>query len=153
MKSFWFDKEDYEKIKNYCWNYHKNKHGGYIEANDLENGIVKLHRVVMGETNPKVKIDHIKHNTFDNRKSQLRSSTNQENCRNHIIHSNNTSGETGVSWEKETGMWRARIFINGKGIHLGRFTDFDEAVKVRKKAEEKYFGEYSYDNSMKEGVV
>ena len=152
-EEFWFDKEDYEKIKNYCWNYHKNKHGGYIEANDLENGIVKLHRVVMGETNPKVKIDHIKHNTFDNRKSQLRSSTNQENCRNHIIHSNNTSGETGVSWEKETGMWRARIFINGKGIHLGRFTDFDEAVKVRKKAEEKYFGEYSYDNSMKEGVV
>ena len=36
---------------------------------------------------------------------------------------------------------------------LGYFTDFDEAVKVRKKAEEKYFGEYSYDNSMKEGVV
>ena len=39
-EEFWFDKEDYDKIKNYCWNYHKNKHGGYIEANDLENGIV-----------------------------------------------------------------------------------------------------------------
>ncbi len=50
-------------------------------------------------------------------------------------------------------MWRARIFINGKGIHLGRFTNFDEAVKARKRAEEKYFGEYSYDNSMKEGVA
>ena len=31
---------------------------------------------------------------------------------------------------------------------LGFYSDFDEAVKVRKEAEEKYFGKYSYDNSM-----
>jgi len=29
-----------------------------------------------------------------------------------------------------------------KQIHLGYYDDFDEAVQVRKEAEEKYYGEY-----------
>lgn len=36
--------------------------------------------------------------------------------------------------------------------HLGRFDNFEDAVKVRKEAEEKYFGDWSYDNSMKEDL-
>lgn len=32
---------------------------------------------------------------------------------------------------------------------LGYFSNFEEAVRARKEAEEVYFGEYSYDNSMK----
>ena len=36
-----------------------------------------------------------------------------------------------------------------KAINLGYFDTFEEAVKERKEAEEKYFGEYSYDNSMR----
>lgn len=39
--------------------------------------------------------------------------------------------------------------VNYKDIYLGYYKDFDEAVKVRKEAEEKYFGEYSYDNSQR----
>ena len=38
----------------------------------------------------------------------------------------------------------------GKMYHLGRFEDFDDAVRARKEAEDKYFGKFSYDNSMKE---
>ena len=29
------------------------------------------------------------------------------------------------------------------------FVNFEDAVKARKEAEEKYFGEYSFDNSQK----
>ena len=61
---------------------------------------------------------------------------------------NNKSGATGVYWDKRRNNWYAQITYNKKTISLGAFTDFDEAVKARKKAEEKYFGEYSYDNSM-----
>lgn len=43
----------------------------------------------------------------------------------------------------------ATIRINKKQIHLGLFDNFEDAVAARKQAEEKYFGEYSYDNSMK----
>ena len=37
---------------------------------------------------------------------------------------------------------------NGISHYLGAFDIFEEAVAARKAAEEKYFGEYSYDNSM-----
>ena len=32
-------------------------------------------------------------------------------------------------------------------IHLGYFSNFDNAVNARKEAEEKYFGEFSYEKS------
>ena len=34
--------------------------------------------------------------------------------------------------------------------HLGTFNRFEDAVKARKRAEQKYFGEYSYNNIDKE---
>ena len=37
---------------------------------------------------------------------------------------------------------------NNKRIDLGSYAMFENAVKVRKEAEDKYFGEYSYDNSI-----
>ena len=44
--------------------------------------------------------------------------------------------------------WTAYIRKDGKRIYLGVFSNFDDAVKARKQAEEKYFKEWSYDNSM-----
>ena len=41
------------------------------------------------------------------------------------------------------------VCFGEKGDMLGRYSDFDEAVKMRKEAEKIYFGEYSYDESMK----
>ena len=69
---------------------------------------------------------------------------------NRGLSSNNTSGVTGVSWVKSRQKWRVRINVLKKEINLGLFSNFEDAVKVRKMAEEKYFGEFSYDNSMKE---
>jgi hypothetical protein len=54
-----------------------------------------------------------------------------------------------VVWHKRDNVWEAYITVNYKRTYLGRFVDFKEAVKARKEAEEKYFGEFSYDNSMK----
>ena len=152
-EEFYFDLEDYEKIKDYCWRKDKN---GYIITNDSLNDkkILYLHRLVMDVTcNDKVDVDHIKHKLYDNRKSELRAIKHYRNIQNHIKPSNNTSGVMGVSWNKRKEKWESYITICKKRKKLGYFTDFDEAVKARKKAEEKYFGEYSYDNSMKEGVV
>ena len=73
--------------------------------------------------------------------------TPSQNQMNSKLSSNNTSGVTGVYWVKKCNKWNANIKINNKYIHLGNFTDFDDAVKARKEAEQKYFGEYSYSNS------
>ena len=95
-------------------------------------------------------IDHINtDNHNDNRKCNLRIVTRAQNNYNHTIAKNNTSGVTGVYWSKYHNAWRATIRINYKNITLGQFKKFEDAVKCRKEAEDKYFGEYSYNNSQK----
>ena len=146
---FYFDKEDYSKIKNYCWCF--NKQGHVISrVPSSQNKIIKMSRLIMDADIPKVKVDHIKHKRYDNRKSQLRIATNQQNGMNQQIKNTNTSGIPGVYWDSDRSKWTARITYHYKTIFLGRFDEdkFDDAVKARKEAEEKYFGEWSYDNSM-----
>ena len=55
---------------------------------------------------------------------------------------NNKSGVKGVRYEPSRKKWRADIRVNYKAILIGRYDTFEEAVKHRKEAEEKYFGEF-----------
>lgn len=147
-QEFYFDLDDYEKIKNICW-YENNN--GYI-CGVLNNKEILFHRFVLGlHTSDKDNflVDHKKHKTFDNRKEYLRVTNHMHNSQNRGIGTNNTSGVTGVCWKSKESLWVAYISINYKQITLGYFHDFNDAVKARKQAEEKYFGEYSYDNSIK----
>lgn len=150
-EEFYFDLEDYDKIKNYCW--YKDKHD-YICASerDIKNKQVFLHKVILGleECNwKKIQIDHIKHKKYDNRKSQLRIIDCSRNSMNRSLMKNNTSGVTGVRFDEKSHKWIADIMKNYKRTVLGFYEKFEDAVIARKQAEEKLFGEYSYDNSMK----
>ena len=142
---FYFDLEDYDLIKNYMWSKDNN---GYIRT-VINNKTIKMHRLIMNPSKNNV-IDHINHIVFDNRKNNLRICTYQENRMNTGLRSNNTSGETGVYFNKEINKWTPQIYVNGNAIRLGNYSDFNEAVKARKIAEKKYFGEFSYDNSILE---
>ena len=151
-KKFYFDLEDYDRIKNYCWHVSKD---GRVLTNVCKNNkytTLSMHRLVMKCFDEDFVVDHIKHIPFDNRKSELRVVTRSQNSFNKELVTNNTSGETGVSWSKFHKKWIAYIGVNYNTIHLGYFDSFSDAVNARKIAEEKYFGEYSYSNSMKESV-
>ena len=146
-EEFYFDLEDYEKIKDYCW-YINNV--GYLAARESKiNAPILMHRLIMNCNNSSKVIDHIGHDKTDNRKINLRICTQEENSRNHRISSLNTSGKTGIVYDKSRNKWAATIVKNGKTIHLGRFSSYKEAVNKRNEAENRYFGEYSYDNSMR----
>lgn len=154
-EEFYFDLEDYEKIKDYYWFLNT---GGYVYAYDIKSNKRKflfLHNLVMDNIDRKFIVDHIKHieddknSCRDNRKENLRKVTQSKNSMNRRKQRNNTSGTTGVYYRKNENKWVARIKIMGKEKFLGYFTNYDDAVKARKAAEEIYFGEYSYSNSMK----
>lgn len=51
---------------------------------------------------------------------------------------NNTSGYTGVIWQKSQNRWRASINVNHKHIYLGQYRKLEDAVKARKEAESRY---------------
>ena len=142
-EEFYFDIEDYDLIKEHRWNMCR----GYI-ATDIDGAKVKLHRLVMGVTDPSVKVDHIKHNKKDNRKLQLRIVNDSQSCMNRGRQCNNTSGVTGVRFNTQNNKWQAYIGVSGTLIHLGYFNNKLEAIEVRSQAEERYFGQYSYENSI-----
>ena len=87
---------------------------------------------------PKNQIDHINHIRDDNRIINLREVTHKENKRNQPINKNNTSGVTGVYWNKPLQMWHPKIMVNSKSINLGTFIDKFEAICARKSANNKY---------------
>ncbi len=144
-EAFYFDLDDYDKIKDYCWHINKD---GYVVTFKRSKPIL-FHRIIMNETNPKIQIDHKlgKNTRNDNRKYNLRLATNQENSMNTGVISSNTSGVTGVYFNKRDKLWQSYITINYQTIHLGCFKIFEDAVKARKEAEERYFGKWSYSNS------
>lgn len=144
LSEFYFDINDYNKIKNYCWMEDTN---GYI-VTFSKRKCIYLHRLIMNVDDHKKEIDHIKHNTKDNRKCMLRVVSHSENQKNNQLASNNTSGFTGVFYDKRDGFWYARITNNNTVINLCRCRNKDDAIKARKEAEELYFGEYSFENSM-----
>ena len=47
-----------------------------------------------------------------------------------------------MSWYKKYEKWRVRIQVNNKDILIGYFNDKEDAIKARKQAEIKYFGEF-----------
>jgi hypothetical protein len=114
---------------------------GYMVAK-INGERVYMHRVVSKCPEGYV-TDHINHNTFDNRKSNLRICTPYQNSLNHRISSSNTSGTTGVYYLKKNKKWLAMIGYKGKKIRLGVYVELEDAINARKEAEKKYFGEFA----------
>ena len=54
------------------------------------------------------------------------------------IRKNNTSGVTGVDWNASANKWKASICFKGERHYLGCYANFEDAVKARKMAEERY---------------
>ena len=140
-KEFYFDLEDYEKIKDYCWIEEVGTTGySSIRARvPGENRIVIMHWIILGEK----WYDHINRNPFDNKKENLRKATRAENNRNCSISKNNTSGIIGVSWNKTNNSWRVRITVDRQTIEVGSFLNKEDAIVARLKAELLYFGEFA----------
>ena len=131
-KQFYFDKEDYEKIKDYIWVVTE---VGYVDTNSHK---IKMHRLLMDCPDGLV-VDHINSIKYDNRKSNLRIVDTTTNVRN--INPYGKSGILGVHWHKRHNKWIANVTVNGKLKHLGYFTNKEDAEKIRQQAEFKYYGE------------
>ena len=146
-QEFYFDLEDYDKIKDYCWDFNKDR--GYISGADPTNWRKHryIHRVIMECDNNNLFIDHINHNPLDNRKCNLRLVTPAQNGYNKGIQPYNTSGEIGVYFNNRRKKWIAHIIYNDKHYCV-YCSSKEEAVIARRKLEDDLFKEYGYHNSI-----
>ena len=149
-----FDDEDKDLIVNNKW-YTKNN-SGFFYAVRTDRSVkprrtVFMHRLVLGVTDPKVFVDHINHNTLDNRKCNLRACSHAENMQNGIkTKKNKTSQYKGVSFrvQRRNGVvvhtgWLSQIGYQGKTVYAKLFKCEKEAALAYDKIAPKYFGEFA----------
>ncbi len=144
-KLFFIDGNDLEKVLKYTWRIAKNPVNTYIRGR-LKTDSSKtflLHRVITNCPDGYV-VDHINHNTFDNRKENLRICSNHQNRFNSNKYKNGkTSIYKGVYIDKRTNSICATLRYNRKHIHIGTFkTEIDAAIAYNEAAL-KYFGEFA----------
>lgn len=101
---------------------------------EMGSGVIKLHRFILNCPSDKI-IDHINHNTLDNRKQNLKICTHFENQQN--LGSKSTE-QTGV-YQRTRGIWCANITKNKKRYYK-EFKTKEEAIKQRKEWEMLFYG-------------
>lgn len=144
-EKFYFDLEDYDKIKKYCWCF-LDKNSKYVMTNIKKNNSYEklfLHNLIMDNIAKTNVVDHKNGKPYDNRKNNLRKCKQINNMKNLKLYKNNKSGYKGVHYLKNEDMWFAYIQYNKKRINLGVFKNKKEAIKTRKLAEKRYFGKYN----------
>lgn len=140
---FEFDLFDYDIIKNHCWSTCTD-HYGYTRVEtqikiDGKYKRISLSQFLTGTSD----IDHADKNPLNNRRNNFRVATRSQQTFNQGLKANNTSGITGVYWDKTHGVWIASLQKDKKRIFQERHTDFNQAVFARLNAELKYFGEFA----------
>lgn len=135
---FYIDKEDYDIVKLHTWSEDAN---GYIYT-VINNKCIKLHKFLLNKDDIFI-VDHRNRKKYDNRRSNLRKATKQENNRNHKVRKDNDSGVSGVVWIRSNKNWSAVIYINGHTKRCGSYKNIEDAIKARLEAEAKYFGEFA----------
>lgn len=142
---FYFDYEDYNKIKDLCWT--EDSHG-YLFSLTLGERLA-FHRFVMNvekqknpTTSKSLLVDHIDGNIKNNKKENLRICLPKQNSWNRKI-SQGQSGIIGVSYVKAVGKWVAFIEHKGNKYNLGYYKLKENAIKARLKKEKELFGEFA----------
>lgn len=129
--------EDVDKIKNIKWHasFDKTVNNFYIKSK-----YVQLHRFVTECPKNKV-VDHINHDTTDNRRCNLRICTQTENNqnRNGCYSTNNYSKIRNVSWHKQRQKWQVSLGIKGKQKYIGIFDSLIDAEQAAIAARKKYY--------------
>ena len=146
---------DLEKMKNfnYSWYVHycKNSSSYYVLSTvylGTFNGKPKyksmpLHKFIM-DAEDNTYVDHINHDSLDNRRENLRVVTNNENTKNRKSkNSNNKSGYRNVS--KQGKFWVVQMQIDGQNIILNRFPldKLEEAGFYAKEMRRILYGEFA----------
>lgn len=145
------DPEDYEKVAKHSWAAHWHpvlgafKATGAIKQEDGKYKYQILHRFIL-DAPAGMDVDHINHDTLDNRKCNLRVCTHSENLMNQKRSKANTSGYKGVHWHKKSKRWVAQVRKEGKTVYCKLFVSKEDAARAYDAAALEHHGEFASIN-------
>ena len=140
-----YDDEDHELVSKYHWCITQAGYvSGYIPKSVLrtpKNYKILMHRMIMDVLQDRRwEIDHINHNTIDNRKLNLRKCTHAQNISNQIV----KRGELRcICFDKARNKWMVQIMQHKKHVYRKRFTSLQDAILQRDIMLVKYYGEFA----------
>lgn len=143
------DAEDYLWLKLRSWR----NHDGYAATTRIKpNGkpaMEQMHRLILSHHGSDLSgkcVDHISHDTLDNRKANLRLCTRTENNRYSRPRKQTISQLKGVLWVAERNRFKAKITADHREIYLGHYVDKYVAAQVYNMAAAHYFGAFAWLN-------
>lgn len=150
------DEEDFDRVGHLAWCPHVQPHTTYARRTgrrspDGRRQSARLHRMVLGITDPKIIVDHINGDGLDNRKANLRICTPTENMANRNQQARERSGYSkfrGVTWHKGCRKWQVQITSGGKSHHVGLFGSEVDAAIAYNMAAIQLFGEFARLNEV-----
>jgi hypothetical protein len=137
------DAADFERVAQFNWCASVSGNRVYARCN-IEGRSVFLHRFLTNAPKGMV-VDHIDHDGLNDRQSNLRICTFQENLHNSRPHGK-SSRFKGVCWDKAGRRWVVYICHNRRSRFVGHFTDEIEAARAYDRKAYELFGEYAYLN-------
>lgn len=145
------DKQDVH-LRKFKWHFVAKKYAARDEpmVNRKRGKRIYMHRSILSASVGQ-EVDHINHNTLDNRRSNLRICTHQENISNQSLSRANTSGFKGVHHTKESGRRKkfiAYIKVNQKRRVIGYYMTAEEAAVAYNQAALISFGKYAHLNKI-----
>ena len=140
------DDDDFELVMQYKWFYRTKGYAWRLQrkGEPKPRSQQSMHRLIMGCPEG-YHIDHINGDKLDNRRSNLRTCTRQQNASNMSIRKNNKTGLKGVC--KQGNSYVAYIKQNYKTIYLGSYKSPEEAAAAYDSAATERFGNFARPNS------
>lgn len=139
---FCIDEEDIPLVSAKRWYVND---GGYIFRREaMTRKPERLHRTLLGlSSEDDCVVDHINRNKLDNRKSNLRVTTQTYNCYNSSLRKDNSTGYIGVSYSSKAGGYRAAIQCKGVYVSFFAGNDIVKAAQMYNIAAMLLFGDFA----------
>lgn len=148
------DDERYEEVAAHNWHPWKAPTHSTLYARtnvrraDGSKTVVYMHRFLFSSLG--AMLDHRNNNGLDNRQENIRPADHSQNKCNRGPQSNNTSGYKGVSWQRSSKKWMAKIHVGSQKKYLGLFSEAAAAARAYDDAALKLHGEFASLNFPKD---
>ncbi len=156
-KVAWVDDEDYERLVQWKWHCLKIGYAARTKKEAPNRYMIYMHRLILNAPS-NLQVDHINHNTLDNRRCNLRLCTKAEQQYNIQTQRTRKDGKRssiykGVSHRFDTRKWVAILYHNGHKVFRHEYlTEIEAAIAYNEQAK-KYFGKFACLNQIPEGQL
>jgi hypothetical protein len=140
----WIDEED-AHLAAFKWCAHRVRNGRVYAVRRTPRGgpptTLRLHRVIMGVTDPKLDVDHADGDGLNCRRDNLQVRSRIGNSRNKLTGGGPASGlPMGVHRHRNSGRYQAYITVNKVRLSCGYYDTAEAAHLARLKAELEHWG-------------